>query len=94
MRSVIFLDNPEIVAARVHFPPLGDRSMACSKRGFIPRYLVNLWGERYRGNRIVFSLELRNFWFSLWSEWGWDTMWDLKVDREDRYRAVLRGTLG
>ena len=93
VRRVRFLDDSGIVGGRVGFPPLGDRSVAWSKRGFTPRYLVNLWGEKYREDRSVFSLKQRNFWFSLGFEWGWDTLRDLKVDREDRFRAVLKGAL-
>ena len=31
----------------------------------------------------------KNFWFGLGLGWGCDTLWNLDVDREDRYVAYM-----
>ena len=88
-KRVRYVDDSGIVGERVGFPPLGDRSVPWGRRGFTPRYMVSLWGERYREDGLLESKVQKDFWFGLGYGWGWDTLWNLDMDREDRYVASL-----
>ena len=88
-KRVRFVDDSGIVGERVGFPPLGDRSVPWGRRGFTPRYMVSLWGERYKEDGLAESKRQKDFWYGLGYGWGWDSLWNLDVDREDRFYPSL-----